>query len=160
MKHCNIFASTNNIKQKRMKKQALFLMAGALVAFASCNTATNDGASEAQIDSTVNARVEEIRLEMMAQNDSLINAMAQMKADSIIAAMKGGSKAPVKKSTTTTKVTDRPVDKPIDKPATIGNGKPKIGNQNQDGTIGNGKPKVGDKQQEGTIGNGKPKVGR
>lgn len=82
-----------------MKKQALFLMAGALVAFASCNTAPNEGASEAQIDSMVNARVEEIRLDMMAQNDSLINAMAQLKADSIIAEMKGGKKAPAKATT-------------------------------------------------------------
>ena len=85
-----------------MKKQALFLMAGAIVAFASCNTATNEGTSEAQIDSMVNARVEEIRLEMMAQNDSLINAMAQMKADSIIAAMKGGKKVTTKTTTTRT----------------------------------------------------------
>jgi hypothetical protein len=76
-----------------MKKQALLLMAGGVLAFASCNTATNEGASQAQIDSMVNARVDEIRLEMMAQNDSLINEMALIKADSIIAAMKGGSTA-------------------------------------------------------------------
>jgi len=74
-----------------------------LAAFASCNSATNEGMSEAQVDSMVNARVEEIRLEMMAQNDSLINAMAQMKADSIIAAMKGGggTKTTTKKTNTT-----------------------------------------------------------
>ena len=84
-----------------MKKQALFLMAGALVAFASCNNAPTEGASQAQIDSTVNARVEEIRLQLMAENDSLINALAQMKADSMIAAMKGGGVRSTTKKTKT-----------------------------------------------------------
>lgn len=73
-----------------MKKQTLLLMAGGLMALASCNNNAGEatGASQAQIDSMVNARVEEIRTQMMASNDSLINAMAAMKADSIIAAMK------------------------------------------------------------------------
>jgi hypothetical protein len=77
---------------KRMKKQLLLLTAGGMLAFASCKNeapVADAGASQAQIDSIVNARVEEIRAELMAQNDSLINALAQWKADSMIAAMKG-----------------------------------------------------------------------
>lgn len=90
-----------------MKKQ-LLLLAGGLLALASCNTAPEGGASDAQIDSMVNTRVEELRMEMMRQNDSLINAMAQIKADSIIAAMKGGSTVTTKTTTTrTTKVTGK-----------------------------------------------------
>jgi hypothetical protein len=93
-----------------MKKQLSLIMAGGLLAFASCNSGTTpeNGASQATIDSTVNARVEQIRTEMMAKNDSIINAMAQMKADSMMAAMKGGAKpaakpvAKAKHSTTTT----------------------------------------------------------
>ena len=86
-----------------MKKQALLLSALGMLAFASCETevANND---EAYIDSVVNARVEEMRMEMMMQNDSLIYALAQEKADSIIAAMKGGSAVTTK--TTTTRTSD------------------------------------------------------
>jgi hypothetical protein len=89
-----------------MKKQALLFIAGGLMALASCTTETHDDdMSQAQIDSTVNARVEEIRMEMMRQNDSLINAMAVLRADSILAAMKGGSSVTTKTTTTrTTKV--------------------------------------------------------
>jgi hypothetical protein len=85
-----------------MKKQVLLFMAGGVLAFASCNQPTETGMSDEQIDSTVNARVEEIRAEMMAQNDSMINVLAMERADSIIAAMKGtGSKSTGKKTTTT-----------------------------------------------------------
>jgi hypothetical protein len=86
-----------------MKKQAVLLMAAGLMSFASCTTETHESdMSQAQIDSAVNARVEEIRMEMMLQNDSLINALAQIKADSIIAAMKGGSSVTTKTTTTRT----------------------------------------------------------
>jgi hypothetical protein len=101
-----------------MKKQFLFLMTGGLLALASCNNATEGGMSEAQVDSMVNARVEEIRAEMMAQNDSLINALAQVKADSIIAAMKGG-KSVTTKTTTTKTTTVNPTAKPDEKPSGI-----------------------------------------
>lgn len=78
-------------------------MAGGLMSLASCTTETHESdMSQAQIDSAVNSRVEEIRMEMMRQNDSLINAMAQVKADSIIAAMKGGSSVTTKTTTTRT----------------------------------------------------------
>lgn len=75
-----------------MKKQLLLLTAGGMLALASCKNeapATAAGPSDAQIDSMVNARVEEMRTQLMAENDSLINALAQWKADSMIAAMKG-----------------------------------------------------------------------
>ena len=76
-----------------MKKQLLFITAGTMLAFASCKNETpataEAGASQAQIDSMVNAKVDAIRADLMAQNDSMINAMAQWKADSMIAAMKG-----------------------------------------------------------------------
>ncbi|MGN6476442.1 MAG: hypothetical protein ACTHKV_04400 [Flavipsychrobacter sp.] len=80
-----------------MKKQTLLLLAaGATLAFASCNNKApaTGGMSQEQIDSTVNARVDAIRTELTAQNDSLINALALVKADSIIAAMKSGAPAP------------------------------------------------------------------
>ncbi|OSZ79322.1 hypothetical protein CAP35_14005 [Chitinophagaceae bacterium IBVUCB1] len=88
-----------------MKKQSLLLLAGGMLALASCQNeaaAPAAGPSEAQIDSMVNARVEEARMELMASNDSLINALAQWKADSMIAAMKGSKPAapkPVVKKT-------------------------------------------------------------
>jgi len=83
-----------------MKKQSLLLITGGLLAMASCNTepaATADN-SQAKIDSMVNERVEQIRLELQAQNDSIINEMAVFRADSIIAARTGKKvtrKAPV-----------------------------------------------------------------
>ena len=83
-----------------MKKRSFLLIAGTLLTLAACQNNANNGADQAQIDSTVNARVEELRLEMMAQNDSIINAESQRRADSIIAAMKGGNTV-----TTTTKRT-------------------------------------------------------
>ena len=87
--HYNNFV--NKPKLTTMKKQGLLLIAGGLLALASCQNDANTGASDAQIDSMVNARVEELRMEMMMQNDSLINAMATMKADSICGAKTGGS---------------------------------------------------------------------
>jgi len=85
-----------------MKKQSLLFIAGGILALASCNTDTAGNAEETQakVDSMVNARVEEIRMELEAKNDSMINEMAIYRADSIIAAMSG------KKTTTT-----RPVSK-------------------------------------------------
>ncbi|MBS1781816.1 MAG: hypothetical protein JSS78_01990 [Bacteroidetes bacterium] len=78
-----------------MKKQFL-LAVGSVLALASCqNEASNLGVNQAQIDSLVNARVDAIKIQMMAQNDSIINAEATRRADSIVAAMKGG--APVAK---------------------------------------------------------------
>lgn len=87
-----------------MKKQSrLIITAGVIALAASCNTAApnNDGADEAYIDSAVNARVEELRMEMMMHNDSVINVLAQERADSILNAMSKKTtvrrKAPVRK---------------------------------------------------------------
>lgn len=95
-----------------MKKQ-LLIAAGAVIALASCQNDTgNQADTQAQIDSTVNARVEEMRIQMMMQNDSIINAMAMERADSIVAAMKTGSSAPATRPSTNKKTTSTPSTKP------------------------------------------------
>src|SRR5690606_11146834 len=83
------------------KSKSIWLLSGAALALglASCSqdTAMNS-ASQATIDSMVNVKVDSIRISMMASNDSLIEALAYQKADSIVAALNaksGGSKAPV-----------------------------------------------------------------
>jgi hypothetical protein len=81
-------------KITQMKKQSFLLLAGTFLTITACNTTNDNQYSEAQIDSMVNARVDEMRLQMMTQNDSLINALAAQRADSIIAAMKLTSEAP------------------------------------------------------------------
>jgi hypothetical protein len=137
-----------------MKKQTLLLLAGGMLAFASCqNEPAASGPSEAQIDSMVNARVEAIRSELMIQNDSLINALAQWKADSMIAAMKGGSKP-----SASAKPAPKPAPKPTTKPATVGNGKPSMSGDKKDGTVGNGKPSMSGDKKDGAVGNGKPSM--
>lgn len=90
-----------------MKKQ-LLLIAGTVLTLASCqNEAANTTDNQAQIDSAVNARVEELRMEMMMQNDSIINAEAQRRADSIVAAMgNANSSTPPKKTATPSKPTE------------------------------------------------------
>ncbi|MCB9063768.1 MAG: hypothetical protein H6551_01335 [Chitinophagales bacterium] len=73
-----------------MKKYSFLIVAGALASFASCNNDTgNADDAQRQIDSIVNARVDEIRLELQVKNDSIINELAMWRADSIIAAQKG-----------------------------------------------------------------------
>lgn len=83
-----------------MKKQLSFLTAGVLLALGSCTNEGDTGMTQAQIDSTINARAEEIAQarmdELMMRNDSTINALAREKADSILVSMG-------KKPTTTTK---------------------------------------------------------
>jgi hypothetical protein len=86
-----------------MRKQSFLFITGAVLALASCQTESTDNASDQeQIDSIVNARVEEMRVEMMMQNDSIINSLAAIRADSIIAAMKGGNTVTTKTNTTRT----------------------------------------------------------
>lgn len=141
-----------------MKKQSLLLITGGLLAMASCNTepaATADN-SQAKIDSMVNERVEQIRLELQAKNDSIINEMAIYRADSIIAARTGKKTTARPKPAPSTGV-DKPADKPVKEEQTVGSGKPKIGNKDE-GEVGNGKPKIGNKN-EAEVGSGKPKIG-
>lgn len=88
-----------------MKTRSLFIIGGALLAFASCTQeGTTGGFTQEQVDSIVNARVTEQMTALQASNDSTINALAQWKADSIVAVLKGG-KAPVTVSKTTTTTT-------------------------------------------------------
>ena len=145
-----------------MKKQTLVLLAGGLLTFAACtNDQATGGYTQEQLDSAVNARVTEIQAQLQASNDSAINALAQIKADSMLAAMKGGgsvTRSTTTKtttpatSTTTTTTTTTP-------PRTVGNGKPDMKGEKGDGTIGNGKPRMGgEKKDDGTIGDGKPKM--
>lgn len=68
----------------------LAVAAGALT-LASCQNdaggdAMSDEVMQAKIDSAVQARMGEMQAQLAAQNDSLINAMAMMKADSMMAA--------------------------------------------------------------------------
>jgi hypothetical protein len=109
-----------------MNKLATLLLAGAVIAFASCGNNENNTSKE-QVDSMVTARTDTMAAKMKTQNDSLINAMAKMRADSAMradsmakaAASKTSSKTTTKTTTHTTtthttttspgtKVTDRP----------------------------------------------------
>lgn len=77
--------------------KSILLFATVLSAgFMACKqeVATN-APSQATIDSMVNAKVDSIKLELMAQNDSLINARAKVIADSLVLAAKAnGGKVP------------------------------------------------------------------
>jgi len=75
-----------------MKRTTICLLAGGMLTFAACQQESTTGMSQLQIDSAVNARVDSIRSDMMARNDSMINAMALQKADSILLA-RGSSEA-------------------------------------------------------------------
>jgi hypothetical protein len=90
-----------------MKKQSLLWMAGVVITLASCQDNSNETSAmdQARIDSAVNARTEEMRLQMMAQNDSIINAEAQRRADSMIAASADNTAEPASRTVkpTTTK---------------------------------------------------------
>ena len=100
-----------------MKKQSFLFIAGALITLASCQNNTTDPAAEqAKIDSAVNARLEEIRTQMMMQNDSIINAEAQRRADSMFAAAKAsGTTGAAARSSATRRNTGNP---PAPAPAT------------------------------------------
>lgn len=91
-----------------MKKLAYLLVAGALIGLSSCGNNENTSTTE-QIDSMATYRTDTMSAALRAQNDSLINAMAQMRADS---AMRADSMAKVLNgktiTTTTTRTTTRP----------------------------------------------------
>jgi len=145
-----------------MKHRSLILAAatGALAFAASCNNdsgnTTDEAVIQAKIDSAVQARMEEMQAQLAAQNDSLINAMAMMKADSMMAAAAaaGNNNTGVNRTVRTTQPT-RPT---TTRPATVGNGKPSMQQGQQSGTVGNGKPSMQQGQQSGTVGNGKPSM--
>lgn len=148
-----------------MKQRLLILAAATAVAFAACNGGNNEGSySQAQVDSIAKAKEDSIATAMKLQTDSTIAAEAQRNdslrvADSIAnATTKGASATNVKKNSKPTPSKPAPPkeEPKRPKPETVGNGKPKAGNQEAT-TIGNGKPKAGN--QNNTIGNGKPKAG-
>ncbi|MEI8280013.1 MAG: hypothetical protein WCG87_09635, partial [Bacteroidota bacterium] len=62
-------------------------LAGSVIMFAACNNASTEKPAE-NVDSIANAKAEQMRGQMAAKNDSIINAMAKAKADSTEAAMK------------------------------------------------------------------------
>lgn len=98
-----------------MKKTSIFLLAGGLLALASCtNENAGGGMTQAQVDSAVNAEVEAARLQMYAEQDSIINIVAQMKADSMMAVAAGKTPPPVvtptRKPTTTRPTTTKPAE--------------------------------------------------
>lgn len=135
-----------------MKKQSLLLVTAAMLVAASCNTETgNDDAAQAKIDSMVNARVDEIRIELKAKNDSIINELATWRADSIINAMKG--KKVVKRKPkpqppgTKEKVQQDVAVKPAEKPTTSSSKWGKEGNGGE-----TSKSKWGTEKKEGQEG--------
>ncbi len=128
-----------------MKKQTLFLMAGGLLAFASCNTETG-GYTEAYVDSVVNERVAQIQMELEEQNEARIHALALEKADSILAARAG--KTTTTKKTTTTSKTTAPKEAPAAeeaKPTTPTN----TGKNSESQQQGQNTGKKGESQQQG-----------
>jgi hypothetical protein len=72
-----------------MTNKLLLLAAAGTLAFASCQsdvrTTGTDEEMQAKIDSAVQARMTEMQAQLAAQNDSLINAVAMMRADSMMA---------------------------------------------------------------------------
>lgn len=98
-----------------MKKQSLLLITGGILAFASCNndTAGTVDNSQARIDSMVNERVEMIRAELEAKNDSIINERALYLADSMMA-VAAGKPVPAKKPTAAKPTT--PTQQPAKEP--------------------------------------------
>lgn len=98
------------VKINRMRKSALFVAMGSLLAFASCDSGTDMSNTDAIIDSTVDARVEEIRMDLMRQNDSIIHAMAIERADSIMSAAKSTptrARKPTSSSSSSTTPTEK-----------------------------------------------------
>ncbi|MBX2904899.1 MAG: hypothetical protein KF744_02615 [Taibaiella sp.] len=132
-----------------MKKQFL-LLAGAALILASCggeNKTEDQGQSQAQIDSAVNAQVAEREAEMARKNDSMLKAMEAEKAAAEAAAAAASTKTTkTKTKTKTVKEEPAPPPPPPPPPPTVGSGKPKMTNTGEqkpaDGTIGNGKPKM------------------
>ncbi|PZF73249.1 hypothetical protein [Taibaiella soli] len=148
-----------------MKKSLLFLSSGLLLLAACNNNQPSNAPNEGQVDSMVNARVDKMQNDMQAKNDSIIQAQAKAtadslaivtKADSMAKAMNAANKATAStphKTTThkTTTTKETTVTQPVaPAPApTVGNGKPQMGQQNNNNangtnsnTVGNGKPKM------------------
>ncbi|WP_118976678.1 hypothetical protein [Taibaiella koreensis] len=146
-----------------MKQRLLILAAATAVAFAACNGGNNQEGSytKAQLDSITTAKTDSAAAALKAQNDSAINAKAADEArkadslrviDSVIAATK-------KSSSTTTTVIKKSGNGGIKKTTTK---KENVEESSEPATIGRGKPAMGDnqpkKEDNNTIGRGKPKM--
>jgi hypothetical protein len=70
---------------------ALFVACSILLG--ACGPTMQEPPSRGQVDSLVNVRVNALQLEMQAKNDSIINALARHRADSILAVMKSQNAA-------------------------------------------------------------------
>jgi hypothetical protein len=143
-----------------MKKNLLILAAATAVAFAACNGGNNEGTyTQAQVDSMQKAQTDSIEAAMKAQTDSTIAAQAQRTADSLRLVNDSLMVAASAKSSTTTTTTvvkksgnkgsstTTKKETTVNEPATIGKGKPAMGNDNTkqekgSETVGAGKPKM------------------
>ena len=129
-----------------MKKQFLFL-AGSALLLISCgsNNSNNQQQTQAQIDSTVNAKLAQHDAENASKNDSTLKAMENEKAAGMAKEREQSERSHTgggnKKSNT------NGANPPSPNPQTVGNGKPSMTNQNSNtttntGTVGNGKPSM------------------
>lgn len=126
-------------------KKSLLIAASSIIALASCNTDTGStDNSQAIIDSMVNERVEEIRMELQMRNDSIINELAMWRADSILAAKQGKKVVTPKPKPKKEVIT---VDEPKEEPKET-TSKSKWGNGDESGTTS--KSKWGNDEEKGT----------
>lgn len=92
-----------------MTNKFLLLAVAGTLALASCQsdvrTTGTDEEMQAKIDSAVQARMQEMQAQLAAQNDSLINAVAMMRADSMMAsaAAAGRNNTGVRRTVPTTR---------------------------------------------------------
>ena len=95
-------------------KKTFLLIAGTAIMFAACNNEPKkeEGPSQAQIDSTVNAKVAEQEAAMKAKNDSVLAAQADSMAKAEEAAKKN-TKTTKKTTKTTTTVAPAPPPVPV-----------------------------------------------
>lgn len=106
----------------------------------------------AKIQSLVDEKLAGLQTEADATCTALVDSLANAQYEAWVAAegAKKGVKKPVAKpKPTTTKTETKP---------TVGDGKPKMGNQTEN-TVGDGKPKMGGDGSSNTVGSGKPKMG-
>jgi hypothetical protein len=159
------FCDNPKLNITNMKKYVSFMLAAAAIGLASCGNNENNTTQE-QIDSMATYRTDTMAAALKAQNDSLIEAMARMRADSAMRADSLARLSATRKSATrTTKSSTGTRTQTGTKPATIGNGKPAMGSGStpKSNTVGEGKPRMGDKNNNSssskTVGEGKPKMG-
>jgi predicted small secreted protein len=105
----------------------------------------------AKIQSLVDEKLSGLQTEADATCAALVDSLANAKYNEWVATegKKKGVKSAPKPKPTTTKTETKP---------TVGDGKPKMGNQTET-TVGDGKPKMGGDGNPNTIGTGKPKMG-